>query len=316
MNDPIPAQSSCGMSFADKSSLYREVLAIDPASRIFLPYARMLAAEGLHEEAAEVLAKGLAECPEFLEARLFLIEVLAFLGRDSAASVEASGIIEALSASPSFWKVWSRFPGVRADQASMLLFLSACMNSGTPLSLADVVEAGIRSVSSSPAEMPSRMDKRISQSSASSPVPAPASETQAASAVSGTESSPAAPSQREEPLMPWYALDEVPDDDDLPDDEPPAGSGEFPPPASVPAGKTSLRTRTMAMLLEEQGAPDEAAGIYRELLSASSSPEERAELAARIENLAQDASVQAAPQPQLVSILEKLAERLETRSRA
>lgn len=306
MSEILPPPSSGGMSFADKASLYREVLAIDPASRIFLPYARMLAAEGMHDEAADILTRGLAACPEFLEARLFLIEVLHFLGRDNAASVEAAGIIEALSASPSFWKVWSRFPGVRADQSAMLLFLSACMSSEAPLSLADVVEAGIRSVSSAET-LPGREKPAHEVQVPASPDTAP---------QTSPTPQPAPASTADDQLLPWYALDEVPDDDDLPDDEPPARPEEDVTSSITTAGKTSLRTRTMAMLLEEQGASDEAAGIYRELLNASSSPEERAELAARIENLAQETPAPAASQPQLVSILEKLAERLETRSRA
>ena len=296
------------MSFSDKSSLYREVLAIDPGSRIFLPYARMLAAEGQYDAAAEVLAKGLSAGPEFLEARLFLIEVLHNAGRDNAAIVEASSIIDALSAAPAFWKIWSRHPGVRADQAAMLLFLSACMRSSHPVSLSDVFEAGIHAVTSN--------QKDLQAQPSATPMASLQSDSDSLPAQNSPRPSAEPPSetvQEEDSLLPWCALDEVPDEDDLPDDS----MMQPVSPAVLPSsGKTSLCTRTMAMLLEEQGASDEAAGIYRELLRSSASPEERAELAARIESLAQDGPAPSTTQPQLVNILERLAERLENRSRA
>ena len=91
-----------------------------------------------------------------------------------------------------------------------------------------------------------------------------------------------------------------------------------PVPRSPLEGKSSLRTRSMARVLEEQGAFSEAADIYRELLEVSTSEEERAELCARLEHLSQGAE-NAAAQPAssgILDMLETLAVRLENKSRA
>jgi hypothetical protein len=178
---------------------------------------------------------------------------------------------------------------------------------------------------------------------------------------------------------PWYALDSVPEDDDIYDDEPavpvalpaflmaaaeasghasgasaqqvggetlieekplpvpPAAQQDdpqapvehyTPAPCTVPRGtqegKSSLCTRSMARVLEEQGATSEAADIYRELLASCSSDEERDELNAKLDSLLQGADPAASaaaisagqPSPGVLDMLEELAVRLETRSRA
>lgn len=75
----------------------------------------------------------------------------------------------------------------------------------------------------------------------------------------------------------------------------------------------------MAHILEEQGATDEAADIYRELLEVSSSPEERAELNAKLDSLMQGTDTAVPGQPPtsgIMDMLETLAVRLENKSRA
>ena len=145
---------------------------------------------------------------------------------------------------------------------------------------------------------------------------------------------------------PWFSLDAVPDDDDIYGDEddeagdaapsisapgvadlffpdkPAAAQADripAPRPQAVMEGKSSLCTRSMARILEEQGATGEAADIYRELLEVSSSPEERAELNAKLDSLMQGAEPPAPEQPAdsgLLNMLETLAARLENKSRA
>jgi len=80
----------------------------------------------------------------------------------------------------------------------------------------------------------------------------------------------------------------------------------------------SIRTKTMAKLFSMHGEHEQAIAIYEELLSRAVSPEEREELRRlRDEELrlaGKDASP--APQKQVFSLLEKLAQRLETKSMA
>ena len=448
MNSPLAEHES-----PEKALWYQEVLSLDPASRIFLPYARLLAESGRRMEAIEVLRAGLSRHPEFLDARLLLIEELHAAGQDAAAGLEAAGVIESLSQCSALWDIWSRLPGVRPDQAAMLRFFGATFKKNGP-TLADVFEAGMKALgagASTPSETKNRPaeDEASSgasarnfhessaqasasaafacacapadsatvcaassaatgpasvaetlltraceaQSTAANAVPAeePALEgtpTQAPASLSSADAAKAAlretpdaehaasdsaptsaeasaseeaPESAETPApadapssgrcfvmderSPWFSLDAVPDDDDIygdEDDEPspaPAISAPgvtellfrdkpaaaqadripTPRPQAVMEGKSSLCTRSMARILEEQGATGEAASIYRELLEVSSSPEERAELNAKLDSLMQGAEPPAPEQPAdsgLLNMLETLAARLENKSRA
>ena len=449
MNSPLAEHES-----PEKALWYQEVLSLDPASRIFLPYARLLAESGRRMEAIEVLRAGLSRHPEFLDARLLLIEELHAAGQNAAAGLEAAGVIESLSQCSALWDIWSRLPGVRPDQAAMLRFFGATFKKDGP-TLADVFEAGMKALgagastlaetNSRPAESeeaPSASAPNLPASSAQAfasaasacacapadaaapfaaasaasglssaaahlisacetqsaaanaapaaepsleetPAQAPAQLTSAAAndalretpnaeqtpSTSGSSSTTAdasapskapetaeAPASDEAPSSgrcfvmdessPWFSLDAVPDDDDIYGDEddeagdaapaisapgvadlffpdkPAAAQADripAPRPQAVMEGKSSLCTRSMARILEEQGATGEAANIYRELLEVSSSPEERAELNAKLDSLMQGAEPPAPEQPAdsgLLNMLETLAARLENKSRA
>ena len=429
MNSPLAEHES-----PEKALWYQEVLSLDPASRIFLPYARLLAESGRRMEAIEVLRAGLSRHPEFLDARLLLIEELHAAGQNAAAGLEAAGVIESLSQCSALWDIWSRLPGVRPDQAAMLRFFGATFKKDGP-TLTDVFEAGMKALgagASTLAETNARPTESEEAPSASAPNLPDSSAQAAASAASGLSSAAAhlisacetqsaaanaapaaepsleetsaqAPAQltsaaandalRETPnaeqapctsgsssttadasapskapetaeapaadeapscgrcfvmdeSSPWFSLDAVPDDDDIYGDEddeagdaapsisapgvadlffpdkPAAAQADripAPRPQAVMEGKSSLCTRSMARILEEQGATGEAANIYRELLEVSSSPEERAELNAKLDSLMQGAEPPAPEQPAdsgLLNMLETLAARLENKSRA
>ena len=370
MNSSIAMDSPlAGNARAEKALWYQEVLSLDPDSRIFLPYARLLAELGRGSEAADVLKAGLARHPEFLEARLFLIELLYASGHEAAAGLEADPILEQLSRSPALWRIWSRRPGLRADQAAMMLFFASAMQKGG-ISLADVFEAGMASlegkaVSASPAAPAAPTAPE--QTAPLSPIPAPAAcpvENAVPAAPCEVQPAPTQAFVMAEDAQ-WYSLDSVPEDDDIYDDGPdtappvsalaalaspilmPAGGPAQEKPEAAPAGdeapalpaqteieripvmspvprgtlegKSSLCTRSMARVLEEQGATDEAADIYRELLENCASVEERDELNAKLASLLQGAD-SAAPATQnpsgILDMLETLADRLEKRSRA
>ena len=68
----------------EKIEWYKEVLELEPNSKVFFPLARMLANEGETEEAIEIIERGLVRHPEFLEARLYCIELLHKCGRIDA----------------------------------------------------------------------------------------------------------------------------------------------------------------------------------------------------------------------------------------
>ncbi|MBQ8744234.1 MAG: hypothetical protein IJZ18_03500 [Mailhella sp.] len=342
-----------GNARPEKAMWYQEVLALDPNSRIFLPYARLLAELGRKGEAIDALKAGLGRHPEFLEARLFLIELLHDSGQDAAAGFEAESIIEQLSQTSALWRIWSRKPGLRADQSAMLLFFASSMGKGG-LSLAEVFEAGIKALAhpSSPnndearAKSPAPAAPRDFSEEKIVPAPAPVSDVTPAAKKPEPDNAPAQAFSMPEDAA-WYALDSVPEDDDIYDEtDEPAAAVPFPlplvaptvlPAPSLPAqtevehipamtpvprsqqeGKSSLCTRSMARVLEEQGATEEAADIYRELLEACSSPEEQAELSEKLTSLLQNGESSPA-QPSnssILDMLEELADRLENRTRA
>ena len=344
----------------EKALWYQEVLSLDPASRIFLPYARLLVEHGRRTEALDILRAGLARHPEFLEARLFLIDQLYAAGEENAAALEAAPLIEALSQSSALWKAWSRSPGVRPDQAAMLLFFGETFREGGP-DMADVFRAGLESLAreKNPGMPPGRKsaleENPQAQGATKTEASLPEGEQKALSPceeATAPEGEHAASPARAAPGFvmngdtPWYALDSVPEEDDIFDDEDgsdaPALSpalqelffsqvqnGSEPEEKEVPAaravprasleGKSSLCTRSMARILEEQGATVEAADIYRELLESSASAEERAELNAKLDSLRQGTENAAPAEPVssgMLDMLEKLAVRLENKSRA
>lgn len=361
MNPPLPENSR-----PEKALWYQEVLSLDPASRIFLPYARLLVEHGRRTEALDILRAGLARHPEFLEARLFFIDLLHASGEENAAALEAAPLIEALSQCPSLWKVWSRSPGVRPDQASLLLFFGTTFKEGGP-SMADVFRAGLSalgmdvSAQDAPKEHAEKNALPAREKEETPPLPADAAPAPHVTEVNApaphvTEENapvppaPAAPCFVMSEDTPWYSLDSVPDDDDVFDEESDGTAAPAPalspaiqelffpePPAeearkdglgdpaahAVPRssleGKSSLCTRSMARILEEQGAMVEAADIYRELLESSASPEERAELNAKLDSLRQSTENPVAAEPAssgILDMLETLAVRLENKSRA
>ena len=341
-----------GAARPEKALWYQEVLTLDPHSRIFLPYARLLAELSRKDEAIHILKTGLAKHPEFLEARLLLIQLLHETGQDSSAGLESSDIIDLLSQYPALWEIWSHKPGIRADQSAMLLFFSFCLGK-TGLDLAAVFRAGIESLTThSITDTPGEIQ------AATSPVTAAPVSDDPAAVPTGSPASAPVPPQEENPVpghafvmtedTPWYSLDSVPEDDDIFDEESsgtPAGTGPVlpdtrsllshfqkepsaqstygPDPRPVPRaaifGKCSLHTRSMASVLEEQGAYSEAASIYRELLKSCSSEEERSELQAKLETLDVRGEGSASPSPDnsaMMAMLEELAVRLENKSRA
>ena len=60
----------------EKAQWYSEILELEPSSKIFFPYAKLLVQLNRQQEAATVLMAGLDRHPEFSEARLFLISLL------------------------------------------------------------------------------------------------------------------------------------------------------------------------------------------------------------------------------------------------
>lgn len=244
-----------------KIEWYREVLEIEPNSKIFFPLARMLAKDGRGDEAIAVLRQGVGRHPDHVEARLFLVEQLYLAGRAVELHQEITVLSDLFKLYPNFWRAWGErlFEDEETRDAGLAAIFMAAFLQNMPVSWAGVIEHGLKSLIGGEAARPTAAATEahpLSSRPAAPAAPAPEArpEPMAAPApmVFDGEDEPAADE------------DAAPDDDD---DEP-----------------ISLRTRSMADVLASQGDIAGALDIYEELLK--SAPEtEKAELRTRIQTL-------------------------------
>ncbi|NHZ48333.1 tetratricopeptide repeat protein [Nitratidesulfovibrio liaohensis] len=307
-----------------KIEWYQEVLELEPSSKVFFPLARLLAENGQPDDAIATLRQGLDRHPEFIEARLFLIELLHSSHRDDLRDGEVGKLARLLGAYPGFWDAWSACLAAGdkgRDTALALAFLAASFRSGTQgaLSWTSVIEHGLRAMlggnGTEPAAMP------VASPAASLHVVAPSS-----SDMSEMPDGPAhadgyaatTPDTRTAPAA--SGTGGAADESDAPEAIEPQDEEEE---------HFSLRTRSMAQVLAEQGDLRGALDIYEELMAASGSDEERADIAGVIQELTnrlksagegsqrQQAADEGQPlqgKHKLIHMLESLAERLEARA--
>lgn len=132
----------------EKLNWYREVLELEPGSKVFLPFARLLVEQGYSGEAVDVLRQGLETHPEFIEARLLLIDVLHKGGRPAECSAEVARLAVLFKEYPGFWEAWSELAaadGTQADLSASLGLLGALLRNSR-VTLAEVLSAGLRAM--------------------------------------------------------------------------------------------------------------------------------------------------------------------------
>ncbi|EFL53225.1 conserved hypothetical protein [Solidesulfovibrio fructosivorans JJ]] len=322
----------------NKIDFYREVLEIEPNSKIFFPLARKLAEQGETTEAAAVLAKGITFHPDHLEAKFFLIELLTGLGRQGEADAVFADVGKMLSNYPSVWLLWSREAAARAKDPSLAMLFLANYFQNQTLTWAEVMERGLKSLRrDSPGETPGQAPEGAATAAQPvvTPEPEPVMETrEPVPAVEPQEDAPAPPAAEQKPAEA---------DDDAPQLrgakevmelagilEPPAEAGDK---GRARAGKgreAAVCTKSMAAVLAEQGDISGALGIYEELLDSAPSETERQDIEARMAALspgkggatpevpsasdAADAAGKPKSAAKLVSFLEALAGRLDARA--
>ena len=128
-----------------KIEWYREVLALEPGSRVFFPLARLLASDGQLPVAISTLQQGIVHHPDHVEARLLLIEFLLLAGNQTAAEGEASELGRLFSAYPAFWGAWSNIlstkPGMR--DAALAMRVVGLALQGKTITWGAIVEQGL-----------------------------------------------------------------------------------------------------------------------------------------------------------------------------
>lgn len=130
-----------------KIDLYREVLSLEPDSKVFLPLARLLDEDGQLDEAISVVRQGLQRHKDYLEGRLMLIDLLFKQGDYNVIEDELKGMTKILCKYDGFWSAWieslAQNPDSR-DAATALRFFNATMN-GHNISWSAVLEQGLGS---------------------------------------------------------------------------------------------------------------------------------------------------------------------------
>lgn len=302
----------------DKIEWYREVLELEPSSKLFFPLARLLVEAGQPEAALETLRRGLERHPEFLEARLFYIEQLYHHGQPEACVAEVMDLGQLFSSYPGFWQAWaaSMLGSGCGDVATALRFLAASFAS-RPLNLNEVFERGLRSFMQEvrTADLPRGRALADVTAGAEAPKIAEAGIAREPERVPAPETAPR--SSRVGGMM--ADLSGTAASDILRRQEMVQRR---------PENLLSLRTRSMADVLAEQGDLQGALDIYTELAAAAAGSSEQEVLQQRIDMLrtqlegaAADDLAPSPPEPaagkdKLISMLEALAERVEARAQS
>lgn len=131
-----------------KIEWYKEVLELEPSSKVFFPLARLLVEDNQLDEALRLLRTGLALHPDFFEARLLLIDVLHACGDIKARDAEAEFFTTLFASYPRFWEAWESSlssDNYRHDVALAMRFVAAS-NQQKGLSLSSVFAKGLQAL--------------------------------------------------------------------------------------------------------------------------------------------------------------------------
>ncbi|WP_027184925.1 tetratricopeptide repeat protein [Desulfovibrio inopinatus] len=148
-----------------KVELYREVLAIEPHSRVFFSLAKILTETDALDEAIQVLKQGVTFHPDHLEAKLLLVELLSRQGREEEASENFALVARVLSQYPSIWQLWAKKTAAQSKDSSLAMAFLASYFQGQDFTWSEILEKGLASILSE-----STQDLTTSQSSSSMPV--------------------------------------------------------------------------------------------------------------------------------------------------
>jgi len=238
---------------AVKIDWYREVLSMEPSSKVFLPFARLLVQKDVQEtlqEAVSVLRTGLIGHPEFIEARLFYIELLNKLDRKAESSEQVACLSGLLKDYPTFWTAWGEDTASSSlDLSVSLSFLGALLQNEN-LTFTQILQAGLNSIKAGTSGLTMNSVAHNASSNAKN---------------LATDYENVDPSLKTKPVYNNALQSSTPNrDTDL--------------------QKYSLRTRSMAEVLAEQEDYAGALDIYQELLNSTQSDDIES-LMSRIQHL-------------------------------
>lgn len=128
----------------DTLHLFDELLEHDSGSKIFFPLARLYRKQGHTQRAIEIVRRGIEHHPDYLEAQLYLIELLSEVGDTAAAEQKAFSVFSKLLSYEKFW-VSLRGHYARSQQADLALasFLVERSAHGEDVDLLKLLNFGI-----------------------------------------------------------------------------------------------------------------------------------------------------------------------------
>ena len=132
----------------EKIEWYKEVLELEPNSKVFLPLAHLYASRNEIDEAVAALEHGLSRHPEHMEARLFLIELLYKAGRQADCTVHVQEMSRLFSSYAHFWQAWAvclRTAGESPEMSAALRLMAVNFLYG-PISVTTLMEKGLDAV--------------------------------------------------------------------------------------------------------------------------------------------------------------------------
>lgn len=331
----------------EKIEWYQEVLELEPGSKVFFPLARLLADSEQLDKAVHILRHGLDRHPEFIEARLYLIDLLFRHGRMDQCEEQVGHLSPLFSRYEGFWQAWGSSmaaTGKEGDAGLALKFMAASFQQHS-LSLSDVLSRGLEAMLQDQGNALKAISEHALPQAPRGPVPSATASVARSPLAEFTQPFPTEPpvtssqqshdgggkdarsGMQDNALNGHNTLESMPERVALASASS-AGhalaSMDMQEESDEGEERFSLRTRSMAEVLAEQGDYAGALEIYQELSSQAVSPEEAADLQYRISTLtAHLGTVQEpapAPEPvtspgkhRVLTVLEALAERLESR---
>lgn len=325
----------------EKIEWYKEVLALEPSSRLFFPLARLLAQANRVDEALLFLQQGLERHPDFMEARLLYVELLHKQGATQACQDQISRLETLLGQYAGFWEAWGASrrnepEAALADMGWVLQFLA--LNFGSkPVSLKKILERGLNSFLADPAPVQQSFAPVAAprERAAQEPAPSIHEPVAVAQAVPPLQS----PVVAESPLQARVSAAQSALAAAEAHTVAPIASATAQPPivaamasrvAAMPRAslheeaEVTVRTRSMADVLAEQGDVLGALEIYEELRGNAADACDAAALEQRISTLKACMEAPMQPEPEnsgtstgrdrLITMLEALAERVEARA--
>ena len=303
-----------------KIEWYKEVLEIEPNSKIFFPLARMLSKDTRQDEAVAVLRQGVGRHPDHVEARLFLAELLYSTGRVIELQQEIAVLSDLFKNYPGFWRAWGEklFDEDSTRDAGLAAIFLAAFLQNLPVSWAGVIEHGLKNLVGESPKHPSVMAREAYPLTPDMPLPEKNIPPEVVSIPPSTTLA-ATPSEVRTVMSDIHNI--MPEThEDCPVTIPETPFEENEEEVDEPI---TLRTRSMAEVLAEQGDIAGALDIYNELLTSAVSDSDKNDLQTRVKSLSsntppsagqvnvEDASASKEEKKDWLAIL---AQRLEARS--